>query len=140
MRAECRHPHADSCRERRPAADRIRGVVADRDLREDDDRPSRPRDDGAGQLAREGLDRVAVGVRRQVRPMLLEDAAGNDDNGALPIERLNLPCVQVRELVDLRGRVGGGGHHTQGGHGGRRGQSVLMAHTYDSVRGASVGG
>ena len=44
---------------------------------------------------------VTVGERRQIGAVLLQDSAGEEDDGSLPVEHANLIDIQLGESVDL---------------------------------------
>ena len=81
--------------------DPVRPIRSQRDDRKYDRRPPGPLRDCGREILGQAFVQVTVGERRQIGAVLLQDSAGEEDHGSLPVEHANLIDIQLGESVDL---------------------------------------
>ncbi|HEY0158334.1 MAG TPA: hypothetical protein VGF28_13715 [Thermoanaerobaculia bacterium] len=103
-RPERRAPHGVRTGKNVLPADLVRTFMAEGDRGEHQDGQPGARDDRLGEPEREPLVRIPVGEGRQMRPMLLQDPAREDDDRPLLVERPDLVGRHLCHPMDLSHR------------------------------------
>src|SRR6266849_6126803 len=84
-RPQRRHSDGITSEKYRLSANCVGGIIAQRNLRKQDDCPAGSGDDGLRQFAYIGIIGIAVRIRREVRTVFFQNAARNQDHSLLKI-------------------------------------------------------
>ncbi|HEV3201858.1 MAG TPA: hypothetical protein VGZ73_28365 [Bryobacteraceae bacterium] len=120
--------HSDGItpRKYRLSPDRVGWIVAQRNLRKDDDRPAGSGDDGLRQFACIGIVGISVRIGREIGAVFFQNAAWDQDHRLRKIQCPNLLRIHVADPQDLRSDLRVQEHRASQGYGGRRHETIAL--------------